>query len=196
MMIKRLLFSGFFVAITALLAYVVSGFLTKNLYIPLLYLFQFAWVFIKAIPQAFWWGIILLTLVIVVIRTLRWEIGRRNIESRRDLISTSRLEMWSNLIERSQKGEYSYWLFADRLSDFTLELLAHRERVSKEEVKGKLLDGKLDLPPVVEDFLIAGTEAPSFRHYTDLLIRSNQKGQDSALKTDIYAIVNFLESNS
>ena len=194
-MIKRVLFAVIFVVITALLAYIVSGFLAKNLYIPLFYLFQFAWVFIEAIPQAFWWGILLLTLLIVVFRNLRWEIGTRNVDSKRDSIATSRLEMWSNLIERSQKGEYSYWLFADRLSDFTLEILAHCERVNKEEVIEKMLDGKLDLPPVVEDFLRVGTEAPSFRHYTDLLIRSNQKRQDSALKTDIYAIVNFLESN-
>jgi hypothetical protein len=103
--------------------------------------------------------------------------------------------MWSNVIGSADKGDYSLWLLANQLSDFTIDLFAQRERISKEQAREQLLDGTINLPPNIKSFLIAGTEVPSFRHYTDLITRSNNSRMTAFLKIDLYEFVEFLESN-
>jgi len=192
---KRIILTIGFIFLTAILAYIVSGFLTQYLFVPMLNILRFFWVFISALPQALWWGILLLSLLVIVYKNLHFGYDRRNQVQEKLSSPTSRASMWSNLIGGADNGDYSLWLLSNQLSDFTIELLAHRERISKEQARKKVLDGTFDLPPNIKSFLIAGTEAPSFRHYTDLISHSKTGHLSAPSKMDLNEIVRFFESN-
>lgn len=192
---KRIFLVFGIVLLTAILAYMVSGFLAQYLFVPILYILQIIWVFVGALPQVLWWGISLLVLLIIAFKSLHFGYERRVEQQKKPSYPISRASMWSNVIGRAENGEYSLWLLANQLTDFTMELLAHRERISKEQSQNMLLNGAIDLPPNIKSFLLTGSEVPSFRHYADLISRSKTAGKPTPLKIDLYEIVEFLESN-
>jgi hypothetical protein len=192
---KRIFLIVGFVLLTAILAYLVSGFLAQYLFVPILNILRFFWVFISALPQTLWWGILLLSLFVIVYKSLRFRHNRKKQEQEKHTYPISRASMWSKMIRNADNGDYSLWLLANQLSDFIIEMLARRERISKEQARKKVVDGTFELPQNIKSFLITGTEAVSFRHYTDLISRSKTARMSTPSKVELFEIVSFLESN-
>jgi hypothetical protein len=73
-------------------------------------------------------------------------------------------------IQRASQGEYFKWNLAHNVGEIALEVLAYREHATVEQVRQRLREGRLDLPPEVRAYLMAG-QAPRFTRSNGLLRR-------------------------
>ena len=183
---------GILVAIA--LAYLLRGFVSQVILAPMVYLYQIGSLLYRALPQAIWWGVLVLFLTLIAWKTLvrrRWTY-----QPQMSLVgeSLSRAQSWTRWVERMPQGDYSRWLFARQVADLVVSLIAQRERLSNEQARQAIKTGRVKLPPEILVYLQLGLDAPSFRHYSEYVQRYRYASGASPFDLDPQSIVTFLEN--
>lgn len=153
-----------------ILAYLLKDYVRAYVLDPFIYLYRIVGLVYRALPQALWWGLFLLVLIFIAIRSLR---GEREVNPRKKPEPASRASralVWANLLRSAGRGNYSRWLLAREMGNLTLRIIAHQERLSPGQARNLLQSGKITLPPGIQEYVAMGLDAPSFRHYSDLLV--------------------------
>lgn len=75
-----------------------------------------------------------------------------------------------------------------------LRVVAHQERVTRQQARNLLKAGEIQLPPGIHEYVQIGLDAPSFRHYTDFLAYMRTSRQAAPLDLDPEIILEYLEN--
>ena len=199
----RTFFFFLIIPLIVLLAYVLKDYVRMYILAPVLYALRIERIIYEALPQAVWWGIFLLILLVIAIRTLMRSykpipVDIRNVEEQH----FSRARTWSRWIWISRRGNYSKWLLARHFAELALNLQSYQERQSLEQIRAQILSGKADISPAILDYFQVGLDTPSFRHYSELLARLKSTRHKSStlplspLNLDPEIIVQYLETKS
>lgn len=151
----------------------------------------------ESLPQLPLWVLLLLILVLVAVRSLGGPPRRRRREAETPPEYQGQVRMLSRWIRRAEDGEYFKWSLAQHLGGLTWQVMAHRERATPQELRHRHRLGRLDLPPVVEDYLqSARSFSPAAPDGFWGTVRSRLGAQDPSSAPDpaLEKIVEFLES--
>jgi hypothetical protein len=96
------------------------------------------------------------------------------------------------LLQRTNKDVYYRWQLAHSLQRLTVEILTHNERTTIKEIRQRLSDGKLDILPEIQAYLLAGIV--SIGHFSEPKSRFRlRKKQSTPLDLNPELVIQFLE---
>jgi hypothetical protein len=125
---------------------------------PVTRIFYFLGLLLKSTPQAIFWGMVLLFLLIVAGKSME-EVHRPvlpDFTAPVRSIKRERVAFWANQVNLALRGDhYSYTRLIEFLAGLALELDAQDERISVVEIRQRLERGELDLPLEIENYLKA-----------------------------------------
>jgi len=177
--------------LAALLAPFLRDFIREVIVIPLLYLFWLGLLLAESIPQAGFWGCFVgLALLIAgrsLLRSPRLAPRRRGTKT----ASPGRIETWVKLLQQARQEPYYRWRLAQRFRELTLDTLAHAEHLSRKQVRQRLAEGQLGLPPEIRAYLQASLR--SFSHLPAASPSFRSRPPASPLDLEPERIVQFLE---
>lgn len=148
---------GLLLLLAAILAFIAQDIINQALVKPLLYLFWIGRIIFATLSQSIVWGMFLLVAVLITGHNL---FKRRRRGLRPPLLKpkqVGRVENWLNLIQQAQQETYYKWQLAQQLRKLTLGALAHDERLTRREIRQRLANNALDLPPDIQAYLQAST---------------------------------------
>jgi hypothetical protein len=147
--------AGLATLLVGLLALVVTGAVRDLIVVPLLYIVWIARLLYESLPQALvWGGFVVLAFFLVG----KHVVLRLPPAPDRDppAASPGRVTTWARLVGPAARDRYTRWRLAQRLSQLALETLAHQARGQPEQLRRRLEDGALDIPPELNAYLRAG----------------------------------------
>lgn len=151
----------------------------------------------ESLPQEPIWVLLLVSLVVIAVRSLRTRRKPAERAVEREVMYAGQVQMLARWIERASQGEYFKWSLGQRLGELTWEVMAHREHTTPEQLKQRMKAGTLGLPPVIQMYLQA-TEPPGFAGPTGFLSRIlyRFRARASSLSFDpaLEQVVEFLEA--
>jgi hypothetical protein len=164
-----------------LLALLLRDFVRGNVIIPFLKVLRF----LDDLPQDLIWFFFIGIILFFAYKTLiKWKIPWS--KSRRTQVKNQgQIEVLAELIRKANQGDYFRERLAQYLGDLTLNILAHRERLTPEIMKERLKSGTLDVPPEILVYLQAGLIWDSPHH--------RRREKTPQLDLDPKRIVQFLE---
>ena len=193
---NRLLFLGLVLLVAIPLALVLRDVVRQVLVVPLLYLLWLGSLLFHAVPQVFFWALLLAITLFLAVRSLTRR-GRPPRETRDEKPGyPGQVQVWTQRVYLMERGDYSGWYVAQRLRRLILEVLAHHERLSIEQIKQHLKTGELDASPQVRACLQAGL-APAFRSrglFSRLWHRLRLSVRAPLPDLDLEGVVQFLEN--
>lgn len=145
-------------------AFILRETLDAALVAPLLYLFWLSRLLLLSLPQVFLWGLFLIVAAMISVRLLWQPRPPAERTSPRPVTPTGRVEAWLKLIGQAKEEPYYRWQLAQRLRHLILDALAHDLRLTRRQVRQRLTDNQLDLPPDIQAYLQASRS--SFGHFT------------------------------
>ena len=188
---NRLLPFGLILLLAGLLTLVLQDFTRRVIATPLLYVFWIGRLLLESIPQIGFWWLFLFIALAVAGRSLLKHKPAPQPTRRAEKAGRGRIETWAKLIIESKQETYYKWQLAQHLQELTLAVLAHDERLTPKQIKQRLLDNQLDMPPEIQAYLQAGMT--SFSHLLGPRPRFGSKAQPSPLDLDPEQIIQFLE---
>ena len=158
---------------------------------PILFLLWIGRLLVESIPQAVLWGIFIIIAVLIAGRSLfkRGSIPRST--RRAEPAPLGRIESWVTLIQQADQETYYKWQLSQPLSELIVAVLAHHERLTPKQIRGKLASKSLDLPPELQAYLQASMT--SFSHLLAPRSRFRAGPQPSPLDLNPGQIAQFLE---
>jgi hypothetical protein len=183
---KRLLLIGLLLLPVVLMAVLIQGFVRDVIVIPLFYVFWLLRLLFESISQVLLWGLFVVVVVIVAGRSLVKRVPRlqgRPVEERR----RGRVEEWLRLIQQTKQGAFGKWRLANALGQLAVEVLAGEERLEPKEIRRRLENGTLDVPPEIRAYLQSRMPVASAQRHA----RPRARATDS--DPDLERIVQFLE---
>lgn len=194
---RRLLLLGLILLLAAPLMLVLRDFAREAIVVPLLYVLWLGRLLFQSIPQPLLWSLFLTLVLFVAVRSLgkreRPARGTRETEAE----SPGRVRVWARRVQLAARGDYSRWRLAHYLRKLILDVLAHRERLTPEQLKRRLGTGEVGAPPAVQAYLRAGL-MPMPSGPLGLLSRLRQqlrsRARISPLDADLESAVQFLEN--
>jgi hypothetical protein len=180
---NRLLLIAVWLVLGGLMAFFMRGFVREAIVDPIVY---FVWVtrlYVESVHQAIPW---VAFLVIGFAIALRGVLGSNPFTLRgRDVAreQPGRLQILARWIRMAGQGRYFKWRLAHHLGTLSLDALSQSGRLSRAEVRYQLESGRLDVPPEITAFLLAGLGKESQDRHTG-----------SALDLDVNRVVAFLEA--
>ena len=188
---KRLLPLGVILLTAILLAPLFRNFIREVVVIPLLYVFWIGRIIFDTIPQTGFWGCFLLIALLMASASL---LKKSKLQSRIYEVKTvqpGRVETWANLIRQATEEDYYRWRLAQPLRELILETLAHEARLTSKQIKRRLTDDQLDIPPEIRAYLQASLLSLSYLSAPRFRFRSRRL--TSPLNLDPERVVKFLE---
>ncbi len=158
---------------------------------PLLYIAWVGRLLLASIPQVIWWGLLLAVAFFIAGRILLSHWSRPQPPERATAAPPGRIESWATLIRQADQEFYYQWQLAQPLQELTLALLAHTERVPPAEIRQRLSQNELALPPDIQAYLQASLT--SFSHLVPPSSRFGATSPPSPLALDPERIIRFLE---
>jgi hypothetical protein len=153
---KQLLPLALILLLTGLLTPVLQDYVRQVIVRPFLYFFWVGWLFINSIPQIGIWGLFLFIALLIMGRSLLKQRPTPPRLRRPQKTDQGRIETWAKLIHRANQEPYYKWKLAQHLQEFTLDALAHDERQAPKQIRQRLLNNNLDIPPEIQAYLQAG----------------------------------------
>lgn len=188
---KKLLPLGIILITALALAPLIRDFIREFVVVPLLYTFWIGRIVYEAIPQAAFWSCFLAVALLLASASL---LGPGKPKSKTYEVKTGqrgRIETWANLIRQAPQEDYYQWRLAQPLRELTLETLAHEARLSSKEIKQRLLNDQLNLPPEIRTYLQASLKSLTYLPAPRFPFGS--RGPASPLTLDPELVVQFLE---
>jgi hypothetical protein len=193
---RRLLLLGLILLLAVPLMIVLRDFAREAIVVPLLYVLWLGRLLFRSIPQPLLWSLFLTLVLFVAVRSLGGREGPARGTRETEAEYPGRVWVWTRRVQLAARGDYSRWRLAHYLRKLTLDVLAHRERLTPEQLKRRLGTGEVVAPPAVQAYLRAGLMSmPSGP--IGLLSRLRQqlrsRARISPLDADLESAVQFLE---
>lgn len=125
-------------------------FVREAILVPLSYLFWIADLLIRSTPQALFWALLVITGLIIAVRSLYVvspppeKVGELETRATR----RQRVGFWTFQMHMLRQG-VARARFADFLSRLGLEVLAFREQITPVEAEARLQNGEFDAPEIL-----------------------------------------------
>jgi hypothetical protein len=176
--------------LASLLAFLVKDFVRQVIIGPLLYSLWYLTLFLKSLPEFFFWALFILIALIIAGKSLTKQSDPgRNIREA-SVRQGGPVSVWGRMIAHAERGGYSRWQLAQSLTRLTWNILGDGERLSLYQIQERLNEGALDLPPDVQAYFQAGMlpyqPPPRFG-------RRNPDPRFAPLDLDPEEVVQFLE---
>jgi membrane protein implicated in regulation of membrane protease activity len=193
---NRLLLLSLILVLAALITLILGNFARESIAIPI---YRFLWVstlIFNSIPQALFWALFIAVALFLAARS----VFKREKPTRKtpapDMTYLKRVHVLTRWIQYAAHGTYFRQRLAKHLGELTVEILARRERLTREQIRQKLRDGDWDAPPEVRAYIQAGL-SPASLLSTNLLSRLTGRlrpgGHSSPFNLHPETIVQFLE---
>ncbi len=160
---------------------------------PIQYISWWIQIIYETLPQIFWWGVLIVFLLIIAVRSLTSVRLSRSRTIEKDRLGKSCLEVWTENIEKAEKGGYFKWYLAHKISMLTLDILADQERMTKDEAAAYLQGGKFNLPIDVRDYIKTGLDARISFQISELEKRFFILERKSPIKLTPEEMVEYIE---
>ena len=136
------------IVLAGLFILTITGQVRDLIVIPLLTALWIARRIYESIPQTITWGGFLAIAALVAVRRL---VGRQPPQPAPSPVRAphGRVAPWMRLFHQAQHDDYARWHLAQRLGQCALELLAFQEQCQPQEVRQRLEQGSLNLPPAL-----------------------------------------------
>ncbi|MGD2040942.1 MAG: hypothetical protein PVH11_08955 [Anaerolineae bacterium] len=191
-----LLLTAIVLALTVPLALLFRDFVRDVFLVELLRMFWGARLLYESLPQLPLWILLLLLLVVIALRSLVRRPGTVRQQVEPDVEPQGQVRVLARWIERASRGEYFRWSLAQHLGGLAWEIMAQREHTTPAQLKGRRSAGDLDLPPVVEAYLLSD-QLPRHSAMASLLATIRDRlgigGRPLALDPDLVQVIEFLE---
>jgi hypothetical protein len=191
---KRLLPLGIILLAAILLAPFIRNFIREIIVIPLLYVLWIGRIVFDTIPQVYFWGCFLMIALLMASVSLLKKSKFQSSSHEVKTVPLGRVEMWAHLIRQATQEGYYQWRLAQPLRDLILETLAHEGRLTSKQIKQRLRNDQLDLPPEIGAYLLASFRSLSYLSAPRFRFRSHRPA--SPLDLDPELLVQFLEDQS
>lgn len=159
---KQLLPLGVILISAMLLAPLIRDFIRDVLVVPLLYLVWIGRIVFNTIPQAGFWGCFLLLALLTAGASLlkRGSFSARIHQAK--TVQPGRVEKWANLIGQAAQEEYYQWRLAQGLRELLVDTLAYETRLTPKQIKQRMRNAQLELPPEIQAYLLASLKSLSY----------------------------------
>jgi hypothetical protein len=194
---RRLLVLGLILLMAAPLVLVLRDFAREAIVVPLLYVLWLGRLLFRSIPQPLLWSLFLTLVLFVAVRSLGKRGGSVGGMREAEAESPGRVWVWARRIQLAARGDYSRWRLAHYLRKLILDVLAHRERLTPEQLKRRLGTGEVVAPPAVQAYLRAGLmPMPSgpIGLFSRLRQQLRSRARPSPLDAGLESAVQFLEN--
>ena len=175
-------------------AYLLRGLVSYYVITPIVFAVRIERLLFNALPQVVFWTLFLLVGMILAVNSLPIKRKFSNSPPQTGKKWESRARQFSKWIHTSEKSEYSKWMLARQVSSLAFDLLMYQERLSTQDVGKFLRRNKSAIPDEVRDYILAGMEVPSFRHYSEMVSNYNQNFLTSPLDINPEIVIEFLET--
>ena len=179
----------------AVLVFVLRDFIRDSIVIPLAYNIWLLRLKLESLPHIIPWALLIVVLLLFARRTLSTQ---RSAQRRRPppllLRRRGRVEVWSNWLRMTARGDYFQWNLAQQLTHLTIETLAHLENISTESMRRRVLEGRIDMPPDVQTYLSAGLRYRQPSRFTSWIDRWLGRARTSPFDLDPEKLVAFIEA--
>ena len=148
------------VLVTAL-ALALTDLVRNVLAVPITQTFYFLGLLVKSTPQAVFWGMVLLFLLIVAGKSLQEVHRPETPQFTTHTRSSKRVQLgfWASQVNLALRGDqYSHTRLIELLAGMALELDERPGRISAVEIRQLLESGELELPLEIENYLKARLE--------------------------------------
>lgn len=190
-MTRRYLSPVLLLLLAGLLTLLLQNPVRRFVVMPLLAVYWVARLALAAVPQVvFWWLFLAAGLLAALAVLLKTRPAARPVPAPKEP-APGRIESWLTLLEKANLEPYYRWQLAQHLQTLTLDILAYRERLSPAEIKQRLGQNTLPLPPDVQAYLQASMTSFSHLLGSRSLFRPN--ASPAPLNLEPERIITFLE---
>jgi hypothetical protein len=155
---KIILLAILAILLATALAFALTDLVRNVLAVPVTQFFYFLGLMVKSTPQVYFWGMLLIFLLIVAGKSVQAVRKPEHPEFAAPVRSTKRerVAVWAAQVNQALRGDhYSRSRLIEFLAGLALELDAQEERISIVEIRQRIESGDLDLPPEIANFLKA-----------------------------------------
>ena len=141
--------------LAALFGFLVRDFVREVIVQPFLYVIWFITLFLRSLPQFFFWIVFVLLALFVAARSLR---GRKQVAQkvyREPAQLGGPVAVWARLIHHAERGGYSRWQLAQSLAKLTWDIFGDGERLTAQQIDARIKAGQLKLPPEIQAYFAA-----------------------------------------
>lgn len=192
---NRLLLAGLVLLLAIPLMLILKDVVREVVLIPLWRVLWLLSLVLRAIPQVFFWGALLVIILFLAVKSLARQ--EKPIKKVWDVEPgyPGRVMIWAQRVYLMERGEYSRRYMAQRLRRLVLEVLAYSERLNIEQVRQRLKTGELDTPPEVQACLQAELTSMSKLHgwFSRLWHRLRPGTRTAPPDFDLDRVIQFLE---
>jgi hypothetical protein len=192
---KKVLLVAALLAFGPLLAFLIQDFVRQTLLYPLAYLYWSLRLIFEAVPGIVWWSIVLGLLFLLALGSLSKKGEPPSTALKTSSQFPSRPQAWMRWMNKKNQGDYFKWQLAREISNLALVGFANRDRQTLAGARAELLAGRLDLPPHIQAYLVAGSLPNSYSQYMDMKSQLVRPGAGSPLELNPEEIVAFLEAD-
>jgi len=175
-------------------AFLLRRFVSDYVITPIVFAARIERLLFNAIPEVVFWSLFLFIGLILAVNSL----PIRSIFSTKPPQTGEKLEsrarQISKWIRTSERSEYSRWMLARQLSSLAFDLFMYQERLSLQDVRKFIRRNKSTISDEVHDYILAGMEVPSFRHYSEMVSNYHQNFMTSPLDINPEIVIEFLET--
>jgi hypothetical protein len=191
---RRGLFLGISVLLAGLLAYFTQDYIRQIVLIPSEYVLWAFKIIFETIPQVVLWAILLIILLAIILKSISFNFFNTPKHQHPDFYRLpGRVETWSNRIIEGSSSTHAKWTLAHHLAELATEIISEKEHLSPKMVRESIMNGKLDVPPEIQAFFVAGMKPESPQLSTGFLAFRRQRANAYALDLDPKIIIDFLE---
>ena len=188
---RRWMLGGAILLVAAFLAFLLRDVIQQTVILPLSYLWWVGMLFFRAIPQLFFWMILILGVTILALFSLigRYIPYRPKAEESTHL--SGAVEALAAWITKTRYGIYFKWLVAHRLGQLAQSIVMHREGQEAPPARGALVSRDWHPPEAVGTYLDAALN----RSFTDFpRPRLFSPPNRTPFDTDLGQVVDYIES--
>ena len=179
--------------LAGLLTLVLGDWLREAVVTPLLFGVWVGRLIFDSIPQAAIWGLFLLLTFPLAVRSLLRTSPAASKMTTLEASSAQRIGFWLYALRRVEQDIYYRWQLAQHLHKLAVDALANDQRISPKEVRQRLADGTLNLPPDMQAYLQAGMTSFSYFSVPKRRFRLRAKRTSSPLDFDPAQLIAYLE---
>lgn len=194
---KRLLVILFVALLTIPLALLLRDFVRDLFVIELLRVVWAGRLLFESLPQ---WPIWVLLLAILVVITAT-SLGRSRKPVRKVVEEEprhqGRVQMLARWIRRTSKGTYFRWSLAQYMGGLAWDVMAYHRHITPNQLREELQAGRLDLPPVVQDYLESAqsrSTTMSDGFFARLRVRFARGDSPASYDPALESVIQFLEA--
>jgi hypothetical protein len=161
---RRGLILGAVLVLAAVAAFVLRDVIQRTIILPFAYFWWVLGLYYHAIPQSFFWFLLILVAFLTAMASLIPENPAYRTSRPEEKSAQGPVEALAIWMEKTHGGVYYKWLVAHRLGKVARELLAQREGGGSSRVFGPLKGQDWDPPDEVKAYLESGLNG-SFADY-------------------------------